>query len=90
MFDYFVNVMKYWLSLGIDGFRWDVGQYMYSAAHTGYADQLFQKITKKLIEFKPNCIMFAEAYNPFYGPYSIGAQGGAFLELARSATDKIW
>jgi glycosidase len=81
MYDYFVNIMKYWLSLGMDGFRWDVAQSAYDYQGSGYNETLFKTITKDLIAFKPNTIIFAEGnyISPLVAPYTIGAMLNMYM-----------
>lgn len=81
MYYFFVDVMCYWLSLGFDGFRWDVAQNAYDYQGSGYNETLFKKITKDLIEFKPNTIIFAEGnyISPLVTPYTIGVMLNMYM-----------
>lgn len=85
MLNYFVEVMKFWLSLGIDGFRWDVAQNYYVFNSSGNDENYFKKITEKLIAFKPNFIAFAEGnyQGGFFAPYTLGVQQDLFGALVR-------
>lgn len=85
MYDYFVDTMKLWLNLGIDGFRWDVVQNFYRFNYSGHNESFVQKITKELIRFKPTFIAFAEGcyQGGFFGPYTLGVQQNLFGALVR-------
>ncbi len=59
--DYIINVIKYYINLGVDGFRFDV------ASLIGL--NLYKKIKEEILSTSPNIIMLAEAIDPNFTNY---------------------